>query len=146
MTFHQPETIFIRSNSYRTVEPQSKAPLNALLEILAAHALTLQADDDVFLVVRVPEEKRSRLLQPSDSTSAEPDEIETITVSASRYRISRDIVTSQFGIDQRLFFITEAGSTNHDLLAVLTTQSNVVEGRLWRGEVDQHIEIFNHLG
>lgn len=83
-----------------TIEPESTAPLNALLEILQAHRLTLKADEGIFLVVRMPGETPA-----ADVVSTEAErtvnEIENITVSASRYEISRDIATSQFLIDRR---------------------------------------------
>ncbi|MDX1518389.1 MAG: Plug domain-containing protein, partial [Woeseiaceae bacterium] len=80
-------------------EPGSAGPLNALLEILSAHGLTLEsADDGVFLVVRKPVAAASKR-GPVAANRA--DRIENITVSASRYEISRDVTTSQFRLDQR---------------------------------------------
>ncbi len=80
-------------------EPGSAGPLNALLEILSAHGLTLEsADDGVFLVVRKPVATATK---PKPAAANRADRIENITVSASRYEISRDITTSQFRLDQR---------------------------------------------
>ena len=80
-------------------EPSSPGPLNALLEILSAHGLTLEsADDGVFLVVQKPVAVQAG----SSPTAADrAQRIENITVSASRYEISRDVTTSQFRLDQR---------------------------------------------
>lgn len=80
-------------------EPQSPGPLNALLEILAAHGLTLEsANDGVFLVVQKPPDAPAAA---TPSTATDRNRIENITVSASRYEISRDVTTSQFRLDQR---------------------------------------------
>ncbi|NNC77236.1 MAG: TonB-dependent receptor [Woeseiaceae bacterium] len=84
-----------------TVEPESRGALNALLEILAPHQLTLQpTDEGIFLVVRMKANSTAtEVAVPAAQKSG--NEIERITVSASRYEISRDVTTSQFVIDQR---------------------------------------------
>jgi len=83
-----------------TLEPTSTEPLAALAEILQAHRLTLKFDAGILLVVRMPTEESTSppLVQQSQRAR---DELETITVSASRYEISRDIASSQFVIDNR---------------------------------------------
>jgi outer membrane receptor protein involved in Fe transport len=90
----------VASSMKVTIEPASQAPLNALLEILEAHDLTLQGDAGVFLVV-----SKEPAATPATATPALPNvsipQLEMITVSASRYEISRDIATSGFNLDQR---------------------------------------------
>ncbi len=81
---------------------ESTAPdrLGALLQVLEPHGLTLVSESGVILVVRSP-----RSPSPSDGGDAEPAGVEpvleNITVSASRYEISRDIGASRFVLDQR---------------------------------------------
>lgn len=83
------------------VEPRSTGTLNALLEILAPHRLTLKpTSEGVFLVVRM-EEGDPPIAAVAPTPEDAQKEIERITVSASRYEISRDVTTSQFVIDQR---------------------------------------------
>ncbi len=72
-----------------------------LLKVLAPYDLTLVSDDGVLLIVRrrAPPE----ISQGADSVDQipDPEEIENITVSASRYEISRDVGASRFVLDQR---------------------------------------------
>ena len=79
-------------------EPQATEALAIVREILGQHGLMLKRDADIFLVVRRP--PGSAATTPDPVKPARP-EIEHITVSASRYEISRDISTSNFQIDQR---------------------------------------------
>lgn len=82
------------------VEPAPGDPLSVAREVLNHHALRLQFDDGVYLVVRQPRNSSSRAFQ-AESNSPQAPEIENITVLASRYEILRDISTSSFQIDQR---------------------------------------------
>lgn len=81
-----------------TVEPTSTGKLNQLLEILEQHDLTLESDAGVFLVVR--KQTAADIDAPTESRGVQQAAIENITVSASRYDLSRDITTSEFRIDQ----------------------------------------------
>ena len=83
-----------------TLEPTSKIPIDALIEILQVYELTLNNDAGIWLVVRKASEE-SASSAPATQPQAVRNELETITVSASRYEISRDIASSQFLIDQR---------------------------------------------
>ncbi len=81
-------------------EPPDGDPLSIADEILAPHKLTLQLDTGVYLVVRMAADVVS---SAAETAAARPEalEIENITVSASRYEISRDMSSSNFQIDQR---------------------------------------------
>ncbi|HNP37207.1 MAG TPA: TonB-dependent receptor, partial [Woeseiaceae bacterium] len=84
-----------------TIEPRATASLGALLEILEAHNLTMQGDTGVFLIIQ---KQTPAATTPSTRARTTPDNgrmIETITVSASRYQISRDSASTGFQIDQR---------------------------------------------
>ena len=85
-----------------TIEPVATAATEIVRQILKPHGLTLQAEEELFLVVRVERRNQSEAgsVESTSATFAEPV-METITVSASRYEISRDIAASQFVIDQR---------------------------------------------
>ncbi|MEL7449267.1 MAG: TonB-dependent receptor [Pseudomonadota bacterium] len=92
------------SDELRVVaEPAATDPVDLLREILAPHGLQLQMDAGVLLVVRDSrraDEAGSDSVTGADETVTGP-RIETITVSASRYEILRDVAPSQFSIDRR---------------------------------------------
>ncbi len=81
-------------------EPVASEGLAIAREILEAHALTLQLDTGVYLVVRMATDNRSPKEVPTTLPAVTPT-IENITVSASRYEISRDASGSKYFIDQR---------------------------------------------
>lgn len=81
-------------------EPTAIEDLAILREILDAHALALQLDAGVYIVVRSTESS-GKPAELSSSATVEPPTIENITVSASRYEISRDASGSKYLIDQR---------------------------------------------
>ncbi len=81
-------------------EPVAIENLAIAREILEAHALTLQLDAGVYLVVRMATDNRSPKVAPATQPTVTPT-IENITVSASRYEISRDASGSKYFIDQR---------------------------------------------
>ena len=81
-------------------EPTATEALAIAREILESHSLTLQADAGVFLVVRTSDDSASIATTPA-VVATTPPVIENITVSASRYEISRDASTSKFLIDRR---------------------------------------------
>ncbi len=83
-------------------EPVPGTPLQLVTQILQPHGLGLRSEAGVYLVVRI-----TRSAKPAGEVSSlgkEPgspeSEMEMVVVSASRYEISRDIATSNFGIDQ----------------------------------------------
>ena len=82
-----------------TVEPTSGGAMNRLLDVLAPHNLTLRSEAGVFVVVR--QARASPAPQAATGPGGQADALETITVSASRYEISRDIAASDFIIDRR---------------------------------------------
>ena len=81
-------------------EPSDDDPLTIARAILEPHALMLQLESGVYLVVRMPADATAGV---AEQAVARPDapEIENITVSASRYEISSDVSSSNFQIDQR---------------------------------------------
>ena len=81
-------------------EPPAGDPLAIVEAILAPHSLMLQLESGVYLVVRMPADAAAEAGTPAAERPATP-EIENITVSASRYEISRDVSSSNFQIDQR---------------------------------------------
>ena len=81
-------------------EPAASGGLAIAREILAAHALTLQLDAGVYLVVRAASDSSRPEVEPATPSPVAPV-IENITVSASRYEISRDASGSKFLIDRR---------------------------------------------
>ncbi len=81
-------------------EPVASGGLAIAREILEAHALTLQLDAGVYLVVRAATDNGRPSVEPTATPPVTPT-IENITVSASRYEISRDASGSKFLIDQR---------------------------------------------
>ena len=83
-----------------SAEPTATEALAIAQEILASHSLTLQPDAGVFLVVRMSADSDADTPEPAVVALARPT-IENITVSASRYEISRDGSTSRFQIDRR---------------------------------------------
>ena len=81
-------------------EPVASENLAIAQEILAAHALKLQLDAGVYLVVRAAADSSRPEVAPATPSPVAPV-IENITVSASRYEISRDASGSKFFIDRR---------------------------------------------
>jgi outer membrane receptor protein involved in Fe transport len=79
-------------------EPEADEPAEIVRQILEPHNLTVLFEAGIYLVIR---------MTPSAQEAAEPvvqvekPPIETITVSASRYEIGRDVATSRFLIDRR---------------------------------------------
>ena len=85
-----------------TIEPASAKATEIVRQILEPHGLTLQAEESLFLVVRMESRNQAEAgVVESTSVPSTGSVMETITVSASRYEISRDIAASQFVMDQR---------------------------------------------
>lgn len=81
-------------------EPVPGKPDEVVRQILAPHRLTLKYEAGIYLVIpAVPMEMPPEPASTESATSG-PD-IETITVSASRYEIGRDISSSRFRLDRR---------------------------------------------
>ena len=93
-------TSLIRDDMRVTVEPDAGAPDAVLREILRPHQLTILADGDTLVVVRLRQVAEQTATVQRSAPSPQSD-LENITVSASRYEISRDIATSRFELDQR---------------------------------------------
>lgn len=84
-----------------TVELSSPLSFSSLFQILAPLGLTLKHDNGLFIVVRLPAEPAMPATGPQIRPPAGNRDVETITVSASRYEISRDPGPSRFVLDQR---------------------------------------------
>lgn len=83
-------------------EPVPGTPLQLVTQILQPHGLGLRSEAGVYLVVRITRNaKPAGEVSPLGKEPGSPEsEMEMVVVSASRYEISRDIATSNFGIDQ----------------------------------------------
>lgn len=81
-------------------EPVDGDPPDVVRQILKPHHLTVRLEAGIYLVV--PELPAPMPTEPAgrQEIAAQPD-IETITVSASRYEIGRDISSSRFRLDRR---------------------------------------------
>lgn len=84
-------------------QPVNNDPVQQAIEILQPHGLTLNEADGVYLVVREEPEPEAPLTTPPATTpengpETAPLELETLTVSASRYLLFSN---SRFFIDQR---------------------------------------------
>lgn len=84
-----------------TIEPTSADPLEIVRQILKPHGLTLRLESGIYLVVRIEKPPASAPTATSEVAPAIEVPLEMITVSASRYEVSRDIAASKFTIDQR---------------------------------------------
>ena len=86
-------------------EPAGEEPLSIVREILAPHRLTIKKRGDLLLVVRMSkaevEALAPRVAPLADDLEPARPILETITVSTSRYHLSRDISNSRFYLDQR---------------------------------------------
>ena len=81
-------------------EPEPGEPDDVVRQILAPHRLTVRYEAGIYLVVPAPREEPPAAPAETRAAPAPPD-IETITVSASRYEIGRDISSSRFRLDRR---------------------------------------------
>lgn len=81
-------------------EPDPGEPAEVVRQILAPHRLTVRYEAGIYLVIPAAPTPTPPRPQGVDTAAAEPD-IETITVSASRYEIGRDISSSRFRLDRR---------------------------------------------
>jgi len=81
-------------------EPVPGEPDEVVRQILAPYRLTIRYEAGIYLVI--PAVPKAIPSEPAgaDATASRPD-IETITVSASRYEIGRDISSSRFRLDRR---------------------------------------------
>lgn len=81
-------------------EPEPGDPDDVVRQILRPHRLTVRYEAGIYLVIpAAPDDPRPEPRGVGAAT-AETD-IETITVSASRYEIGRDIASSRFRLDRR---------------------------------------------
>jgi TonB dependent receptor-like, beta-barrel/TonB-dependent Receptor Plug Domain len=84
-----------------TIEPTSADPPDIVRQVLEPHGLTLRFESDIYLVVRIEKPPAAVTNAAEAIVPAVEAPLEMITVSASRYEISRDIAASKFAIDQR---------------------------------------------
>lgn len=80
-----------------TIEPRSGEPAEVVRQILEPHELTVRYEAGIYLVIRMTPSGEA----PEPVMQVEKPPLETITVSASRYEIGRDVATSRFLIDRR---------------------------------------------
>ncbi len=95
-------TNLVRPELLVQAEPDAAEPVEIAGEILQPHGLALRAEGGMYLVVRVEPPARTGAVeapeQPAESPLPnDPAELETITVSASRYVLQG---ASQFFVDQ----------------------------------------------
>jgi outer membrane receptor protein involved in Fe transport len=90
----------VPDNLLVTIEPDASEPPEIVRQILEPHSLTVRYEAGVYLVIRI--QPADQPAQPVETSSrANRPEVETITVSASRYEIGRDISSSRFRLDRR---------------------------------------------
>ena len=86
-------------------EPSTRAPVEMVREILRPHRLTVREHGELLLVVRMTEAEISALAPVAEFQTVESESnerlVETITVSASRYELSRDLSNTRFYLDQQ---------------------------------------------
>lgn len=85
-------------------EPHGTEPAAIVQEILAPHQLTVREEDGFFLVVRMTKaeaEAQKPLVEFKPSDRSVAPVLETITVSTSRYHISRELSNSRYYVDQQ---------------------------------------------
>lgn len=81
-------------------EPDPGEPDEVVRQILKPHRLTVRYEAGIYLVIPAAPSEAAPEPQAVETATAEPA-IETITVSASRYEIGRDIASSRFRLDRR---------------------------------------------
>ena len=81
-------------------EPEPGEPDDVVRQILEPHHLTVRFEAGIYLVVPAPPGQAPPEPAKHETVPRQPD-IETITVSASRYEIGRDISSSRFRLDRR---------------------------------------------
>ncbi len=86
-------------------EPTARAPVEMVREILRPHRLTVREHGELLLIVRMTEAEVSALAPVTEFQMSDDDVtqrlVETITVSASRYELSRDLSNTRFYLDQQ---------------------------------------------
>lgn len=85
-------------------EPLGTEPVAIVREILASYQLTVREEDGFFLVVRMTKaEAEAQKPLVKFESSARPTEpaLDTITVSTSRYHLSRELSNSRYYVDQQ---------------------------------------------
>lgn len=98
-------TNLVSANLLVEQEPEAREPIAIVREILRPHRLTVRDRDGLLLIVRMTEAE-VRALAPVTEFQAADDEstegvMETITVSASRYELSRELSNTRFYFDQQ---------------------------------------------
>ena len=81
-------------------EPDPGKPADVVRQILQPHRLTVRYEAGIYLVIPAAPKEAPPATTGVETAAATPD-IETITVSASRYEIGRDISSSRFRLDRR---------------------------------------------
>ncbi len=81
-------------------EPDPGEPPDLVRQILAPHRLTVRYEAGIYLVIPAAPVEAAPPPRGVEKATAETG-IETITVSASRYEIGRDISSSRFRLDRR---------------------------------------------
>ena len=87
-----------------TVEPRGVDPVEIVREILKPYRLAVRERDEFFLIVRMTKaeiQAQTALVEFDTPINPARPALETITVSASRYHLSRELANSLFYIDQR---------------------------------------------
>lgn len=80
-------------------EPELGEPLEIALQILRPHGLTIRTESGVHLVIRAQQDEVEEPEAEQQETMTA--EIESISVTASRYEILRETGSSRFNLDQR---------------------------------------------
>ena len=85
-------------------EPTATTPLEIVREILRPYRLAVREEGDLHLIVRMTKAEIQALAPRIDIDAHAPPPrpvLETVTVSASRYQLSRDMTNAKYYFDQR---------------------------------------------
>ncbi len=82
-------------------EPDPGDPADVVRQILEPHGLTVRYEAGIYLVIPATPEEGPPAAADADTAATTKPDIETISVSASRYEIGRDISSSRFRLDRR---------------------------------------------
>ena len=96
-------TNLVTSDMLVQSEPEPGEPLKIALQILQPHGLTIRTESGVYLVIRAGDDRSDPVADEDviDEIENPQPTIESISVTASRYEILREVSLSRAELDQR---------------------------------------------